>query len=234
MLIDKSKSYRLFDRIAPRYDFINQIISLGLSRGWRKKLTDLLPNAPGLIVLDLATGTGEVPLMLLRQKSKVQKIIALDRSYPMLSLGKTKIDQQHRPGRVAFLQGDANVLPFNNQVFDAATLCFGIRNVPDPAAVLRELRRVLKPGGQILIMEFSFPPSGIKQKILGFILRFFIPIVGGFLSRDPQAYHYLRKSILNFPSGMAFADMLKQVGFLEVSFQTCQFGFITIYRGNKR
>ena len=231
--IERQDVWRMFDRIAGRYDLLNRTLSLGIDVGWRQQLAQMLPPRPGLRVLDLATGTADVPLSLCANNPDVLDVLGTDLSEGMLALGRDKVNAACRQGQISLSSGDAMAIPSEDQAFDAVTISFGIRNVPDVSQTLREMYRVLKPGGYGLVLEFSTPPwPGLKQGYL-FYLRHILPRIGEWVSGDSVAYRYLNQTIETFPYGQAFCDLMIEAGFAEVEALPLSGGIATIYRGER-
>lgn len=230
---NKEESFRIFDRIHKRYDFLNRLFSLGQDIFWRRKLSRRLPGADGQKLLDLATGTGDVAFSILKHSRRVAHAYGCDMAANMLTLARFKADKKQLVSRIAFLQADAGNIPFGPDVFDAATMAFGIRNVPDPLHVLTEIARVLKKGGRALILEFSLPRNRVIRKLHLVYLRTVIPRVGAWISGDKHAYRYLNTTIESFPYGDAFCRLMKDAGFREVAHRPLTFGVATIYQGEK-
>lgn len=221
----------MFDRIAHRYDFLNRTLSMGIDVGWRKQLAGMLPPQPNLRVLDLATGTADVPLALCDYNADVLEVVGMDLSQGMLELGQAKVTAAARNAQIRLEAGDAMQVPAGDQSFDAVTISFGIRNVPDLNQTLREMHRVLKPGGYGLVLEFSTPDlPGWKQLYL-FYLRHWLPHVGALISGDSGAYRYLNRTIESFPYGQAFCDRMIAAGFHDLLACPLTGGIATIYRG---
>ncbi len=219
--------WKMFDIISPTYDQVNRILSLGMDQRWRKMVAKHLPLKNNLKILDIATGTGDQALALLKSKAPIQSIIGIDLSTEMLEIAKKK-----GLSKTEFLRADAEKLPFQNGSFDAVTFSFGIRNVTDPLISLKETHRVLKPRGRALILEFSLPPKPIRGFYL-FYLRHLLPRIGGLLSRKPDAYRYLNQTIEHFPSGKDFCLLMKKVGFTRLRAIPMALGGVTLYIGEK-
>lgn len=228
----KSESYRIFDAIASRYDFVNSVLSFGLHHVWRKRIRQEMPKGNALKVLDLATGTGDVALELVKSPN-VQKVTGIDLSEEMLAVGRTKIAAQGLDKKIEMLTGNAQDLKFSDQSFDATTMSFGIRNVPDVVACLRECHRVLKPGGRTLVMEFGLPKSRIVRFGHLFYLRNVLPFLGNMLTGHDFAYSYLNKTIETFPYGEDFLALMRQAGFKKVGCFSLTFGIVNLYWGDK-
>lgn len=228
---ERQNVWQMFDRIAPRYDFLNRTLSMGIDVGWREQMAEMLPSRPGLRVLDLATGTADVPLTFCSVNQDVREVVGMDLAQEMLSIGETKIQAAGRSGQIRLEVGDAMAIPSADQDFDAVSISFGIRNVPDVSQTLREMHRVLKPGGVGLVLEFSTPQiPGFKQGYL-FYLRHVLPRIGALISGDSYAYRYLNQTIETFPYGQAFCDLMINAGFSEVDAVPLTGGIATLYRG---
>lgn len=219
--------WKLFDSISPTYDKVNRVLSLGMDQMWRKKMAKYLPPKANLKILDLATGTGDQALALLNSKASIHSLIGIDLSSEMLAIAKLKLKD-----RANFLRADAEKLPFQKAHFDAASFSFGIRNVTDPLVSLKEIYRVLKPKGRCLILEFSLPPQPIRS-VFVFYLRHILPFIGGFLSRQKQAYSYLNKTIETFPCGKEFCLLMKEAGFSRIRVVPMALGGVSLYIGEK-
>jgi demethylmenaquinone methyltransferase/2-methoxy-6-polyprenyl-1,4-benzoquinol methylase len=230
----KQDVWRMFDRIAGRYDLLNRTLSMGIDIGWRRELAGMLPARPALRVLDLASGTADVPLSLCEHNRDVLEVVGTDLSEGMLAIGADKVKAACREGQIRLQSGDAMAIPFEAESFDAVTISFGIRNVPDVSQCLREMARVLKPGGYGLVLEFSTPEiPGFKQAYLLY-LRHVLPRIGAMVSGDAHAYRYLNQTIESFPYGQTFCDLMIEAGFSEVDAYPLSGGIATIYRGEKR
>lgn len=218
--------WKMFDRISATYDKVNRVVSFGMDLRWRKKLAQHLPKKKHLDILDLATGTGDQAIQIMRSKASIKSITGIDLSKEMLNLAKIKIPE------MKIICADAEKLPFAKESFDAASFSFGIRNVPTPLNALNEIYRVLKPKGRCLILEFSMPPWPIKSFYL-FYLRHILPKIGGFLSKDQAAYRYLNETIEEFPSGPNFCKIMKRAGFSRIQAVPMNLGSVTLYIGEK-
>lgn len=225
--------WRMFDRIARRYDLLNRLLSLRQDVRWRKKLTEMLPDRPSLSVLDLATGTADVLLSLFRHSRKVEIGIGLDMAENMLRIGRHKVRQKHLNSSVILFPGDAVRIPFSTATFDVITMAFGIRNVQDIPAALREMMRILKPGGRLLILEFSLPKNRYFRSLYLFYFRRILPSIGGLISGDRKAYGYLNKTVETFPYGQDFCQLMIEAGFQNVQDVPLTLGISSIYKGDK-
>ncbi|MBC7660523.1 MAG: bifunctional demethylmenaquinone methyltransferase/2-methoxy-6-polyprenyl-1,4-benzoquinol methylase UbiE [Chitinophagaceae bacterium] len=228
----KSDSYKIFNDIAGRYDLINTVLSGGLHRIWRRELRRKLHAMPDQLILDLATGTADVAIELTRD-SRVDKVIGVDLSEGMIAIGQTKLHRLGLENRIQLQTGDAQKLSYKSNRFDAATMSFGIRNVPDVDACLSEIYRVLKPNGRALILEFALPRSRFVRSLHLFYLRNILPGIGRLLSGHGTAYTYLNQTIEEFPYGSNFVGLMAKAGFQNAGFQSLTFGIVNLYWGDK-
>jgi demethylmenaquinone methyltransferase/2-methoxy-6-polyprenyl-1,4-benzoquinol methylase len=224
---------RMFDRIAPTYDVLNHLFSFGRDWSWRRKTARRLDKGRNLRVVDLATGTGDMLISLLRERPGVIKAVGLDVSQNMLAICRTKLGKCDLQGRVELVLGDASATPFAEGSFDAATMAFGIRNTTDVPATLREVHRILKSGGTALILEFSLPACPVVRWFYLQYLRFVVPPAGGIVSRDRHAYRYLDESIEGFHQPQEFLRLMAEAGFHGVSAIPLTFSVASIYTGTK-
>jgi len=220
----------MFDRIAPRYDLLNRLLSFRRDVAWRKALVRALPSRDQLRVLDLATGTADVLLSLSAPRNKIRRGTGLDKSAGMIARARPKI--VGAPAPLDLVRGDACGLGFRDASFDAVTIAFGIRNVPDVPAALREMRRVLRPGGRALILEFSLPANVLIRNGYLMYFRHVLPRVGGIVSGDAQAYRYLNESVESFPYGEAFLNLMRDAGLRDTKAMPLSFGIATLYMGD--
>ncbi len=223
----------MFDRIAHRYDLLNRLLSMGTDKGWRKTMRQYLPGSGPLRLLDLATGTADVMLFLERTSGRIGSGVGLDLSAGMLSYGCVKIRRRRLQDKLRLVRGDATKLGMADAAFDAATFSFGIRNVLDVPAALREMLRVLKPGGRALILEFSIPASPLVRIPYLFYFRNILPLIGGMVSGDTQAYRYLNKTVETFPYGEAFLSLMRDAGYVNTRAIPLSFGIATLYLGDR-
>ena len=221
----------MFNAVAPRYDFLNGLLSAGCDRYWRKIAVDELKPIANRFFLDVATGTADIALeVALRDDSQV---IGVDFSTEMLKLGKNKVVARNMQSSVQLLPGAAENLPLKTNSFDGAISAFGARNFADIDHAIDEIYRVLKPKGKIVILEFSFPQNGFLQWLYRLYFEKFLPVMGRLVSGHKSAYSYLPDSVGAFPKGEAFASLLKKIGFESVTFKELTFGVTTIYTGFK-
>lgn len=221
----------MFNAVAPRYDFLNGLLSAGCDRYWRKMAVDELEPIANRFFLDVATGTADIALELaLRDKARV---IGVDFSSAMLSLGKDKVTARNMQSSVQLFPGAAENLPLKSNSFDGAISAFGARNFADINHGIGEIHRVLKPLGKIVILEFSFPQNGLLQWLYRYYFEKILPIMGRLISGHKNAYSYLPDSVGGFPKGEAFASILNEAGFESVEYKELTFGITTIYTGFK-
>lgn len=228
----KKESYKIFDEIAGTYDFLNRLLSFGIDVYWRTKFLKNLPNKKEIHALDLATGTGDVPVVLVKDK-RVTKVTGLDLSKGMVELGKKKIAQKKLDDKVSLHIGDGVEIPAADSTFDLVTISFGIRNFPDPQRSLVNIERVLTSGGRCMIMEFSLPKNPFFRAIYFFYFRHLLPFVGNIVSKHKDAYSYLNESVEDFPYGDAFEDMMRKANLKNVHRKELTFGIATLYIGDK-
>jgi len=221
----------MFDDISDHYDFLNHFLSFGIDRKWRKKLVGLLAPYHPDDILDVATGTGDLAISL--STLEPRKIIGIDISDKMLEVGRRKISESGLEKKITFRSGDAEKIPFSDQTFDAITVAFGVRNFEDLSLGLREMKRVLRPGGIMMILEFSQPSSFPMKQAYHFYSRFFIPLIGRKVSRHPEAYQYLPDSVAKFPSGKNFLDILSGLGLRNLRHYRLSMGIASIYMAEK-
>jgi len=222
----------MFDRIAPRYDLLNRLLSAGIDRRWRKRAATTLALKAGGRVLDLCTGTADLLLETLRRDAAATGV-GLDLSTEMLRRGAAKLKGAGLAGRAAILSGDAERLPLASSRFDGALIAFGIRNVGSPETALQELHRVLKPGARLVVLEFS-NPTGLLGVLYRLYFRNVLPRIGGFVSGDASAYTYLPASVERFKTPQAFASAMEQAGFSDVQYEPLTGGIAYLHRGDKR
>jgi demethylmenaquinone methyltransferase/2-methoxy-6-polyprenyl-1,4-benzoquinol methylase len=230
MLSPRNREIRAnFDAIAPRYDLTNRVISCGVDVRWRKiavrALGDLPPRPR---VLDLACGTCDLALELLRARPDAE-VTGVDLSRAMLGLATAKIAGK----TIRLVNAPAEALPFPDATFDAAMIGFGIRNVPDYRSGLRELLRVLRPGGRLMVLEFSTPPSRLLWRVYNTYFFHVLPRIGGFLTGREQAYRYLTHSVADFPGAREFAAEMTACGFESVSWRALTGGIVCVHTGSR-
>ena len=222
----------MFTAIAPRYDFLNRLLSVGQDRHWRKKAINRLAPVPKERILDIATGTGDMALEIASRNLSVQ-ISGIDFSRRMLDLGRNKIREKGYDRFVSFQIGSGECLPFTANSFHGAVCAFGIRNFADAKLGLREFYRILKPGGRAVILEFSMPANPILNKIYNWYFDLVLPKVGSLISGHNDAYSYLPDSVADFPEQNEFVRWMEEAGFKKVSFNELTFGIVSIHCGYK-
>lgn len=231
----RQQIWKMFDRIAPAYDLANRALSFGTDRNWRRKLVSTLPDGPDLRLLDLATGTGDVLIAAARARRANLGIgVGLDMSGGMLAVGRQKLQKAGLEARCVMVRGDALCLPFPDNWADGITMAFGIRNTLDPGAALREMYRVCRPGGRTLILEFSLPENPLLRAGYLLYFRHILPILGGWIAGDTDAYRYLNQTVESFPRGQAFLSMMEDAGFACLQVIPLTFGIASLYRGEKQ
>ena len=223
----------MFQAIAPRYDFLNRLLSLRWDIRWRRDLVKALCVPKRARILDMATGTGDVALEVGRQKGRSITIWGVDFSLNMLQLGKKKILGTKYCVDIRQAQGDALHPPFKRGIFDAVTIAFGIRNISDKKRVLKAFYEVLKKGGQVLILELTLPETGYMQRLYLIYFQKVLPVIGRMLSGHSAAYGYLPDSVLKFPPPRDFCKLMEEVGFAKVSYKRLTLGICTLFIGVK-
>ena len=232
-LSEKGRGIRdMFDRIAPRYDLLNRVLSLGIDRRWRRFAVRQLAVPDGGRVLDIATGTGDVALEIGRQTGPGVKIVGSDFTQGMLVLGQRKIAASPYRDRVVLVNAACESMPHPDGVFDGITIAFGIRNVVDRQKGLGEMARVLKPGGRAAILEFATPRNRIFRSIYYFYFLRVLPWLGGLISQR-SAYQYLPDSVLEFPDRDTFKAMMEQAGFVDVTVHDLTAGIAAVHVGTR-
>ncbi len=232
---DKSKKEEvaeMFNNISHRYDFLNHFLSMGIDKLWRKKAVKKLQQLAPKKILDIATGTGDFAISLLRLKP--DEIVGLDISKGMLEVGIEKMKAKKIDHIIRMQLGDSENLPFEDAYFDALTVAFGVRNFENLEKGLAEMLRVVRPGGKIVILEFSKPKKFPIKQVFGFYSKNIIPFLGKRISKDEKAYAYLPESVAAFPEGEAFLTILKSLGYQEVNQELVSGGIATIYSGSKQ
>ena len=229
---DGARVQEMFGGIAPRYDFLNHLLSANLDRAWRRTAARLLPQAGGGLVLDLCGGTGDLTLDLARS-GRAEAVVCCDFSHPMLLRAAAKFGRRPAGRRCLALEADGLRLPLAAERFDAVTIAFGLRNLSDPDAGLAEMRRVLRPGGGLVVLEFSRPPGAILSSLYGFYLRRVLPRVGDAICRGRGAYGYLARTIGDFPDAAMLAARIEAAGFDDCRFTYRSGGIVAIHTATK-
>jgi demethylmenaquinone methyltransferase/2-methoxy-6-polyprenyl-1,4-benzoquinol methylase len=221
----------MFNNIALRYDFLNHFLSFGIDVYWRSKAISKLKGKINSLILDIATGTADLAIE--AAKLKPQKIFGVDISTEMLDIGRKKILHKKLQNIIQLLEGDSEDLIFEDNKFDAITVAFGVRNFQNLEYGLMEMRRVLKPGGIVVILEFSQPKNKLVSKLYNFYSSRITPGIGKIIAKDKAAYSYLHESVKAFPHGMDFCNILMNCGFKNIDFTPLTLGVATVYTGVK-
>jgi demethylmenaquinone methyltransferase/2-methoxy-6-polyprenyl-1,4-benzoquinol methylase len=227
----KAQVARMFDSISSKYDFLNHFLSLGIDIRWRKKAIQLLAAESPKLILDVATGTGDFAIEAL--KLNPEKIIGVDISEGMLDVGRKKMKANRHDDVIELTYGDSENLPFEENKFDAVIVAFGVRNFENLEKGLNEIRRVLRPNGRMVILEFSKPTSFPMKQLYSFYFNTILPKVGKAVSHDSSAYTYLPESVQAFPSGSDFLSVLSNLGFKNAACQSLTFGISSLYTATK-
>ncbi len=222
----------MFDNIAPYYDFLNRFLSLGIDTRWRKRAIQELKDVAPKYILDVATGTADVTFELCKQLQP-EKIIGLDLSPEMLEIGRAKVKKKNLQHIISLQEGDSENLPFDDNTFDAITVSFGVRNFENLENGLKEMNRVLKKDGKLVVLEFSKPSLFPFKQLFNIYFRYVLPLIGRITSKDKKAYNYLYESVQVFPDGEAFLKILQNTGFKSTQCTTLSLGICTIYSGHK-
>lgn len=222
----------MFDTISGDYDGLNRVISFGIDVKWRRKVVKMVSETRPKTILDIATGTGDLAINLV--ETGADKIIGLDISSGMLEIGKAKIRRKHLDDKIDMVLGDSEDLPFEDDFFDAVTVAFGIRNFENLEKGLKEILRVLKPGGVFIILETSNPTKAPYKQGYYFYTRNILPMIGKVFSKDNSAYRYLSESASVFPYGEALNNILLKIGFINVVDFPQTLGVATIYSSSKK
>jgi demethylmenaquinone methyltransferase/2-methoxy-6-polyprenyl-1,4-benzoquinol methylase len=228
----KKESWKVFDQIAPTYDRINKILSMGVDILWRKHFRRNLPDQNGLTCIDLATGTADVAIELAKD-TRVASVLGTDLSKEMIAYGKKKAERSDYSAKILLKIGDGVTIPEKDSSFDVLTVAFGTRNFPDYRTSLKNMVRVLKPGGRAMILEFSLPSRAIIRVPYLFYFRSVLPRIGNMMSRHTDAYTYLNRTVEDFPYGNEFVTEMQKAGFSSIESKVLSFGIATLYIGIK-
>ena len=228
----KEQVAQMFDTISGNYDGLNRVISFGIDIKWRKKVLQLVSDKNPKTVLDIATGTGD--LAILMTETTAEKIIGLDISAGMLDVGRKKIEAKHLSDKIEMILADSENMPFDDNTFDAITVAFGVRNFETLEKGLAEILRVLKPNGIFVILETSVPEKTPYKQGYAFYSKNILPLIGKLFSKDDSAYQYLSESASVFPYGEVLNNILRKIGFIDVVALPQTFGVATIYSASKK
>lgn len=231
-LSKKEQIAQMFDTISENYDRLNRVISFGIDIKWRKKVLQIITQSNPKTILDIATGTGD--LAILMAQTKAPKIIGLDISAGMLEVGRKKIQDKNLSNTIEMVLADSEEMPFEDSFFDAITVAFGVRNFENLEKGLSEILRVLKPNGVFVILETSVPDKTPYKQGYTFYSKNILPLIGKLFSKDNVAYGYLSKSAAAFPYGEDLNNILRKIGFIEVKAMPQTFGVATIYSATKK
>ena len=228
----KEQVSEMFDRIAPRYDFMNRFLSAGTDMGWRRKaIKQFKKDKPGLI-LDVATGTGDMAIMAMKMM-RTEKIIGIDISENMLAIGRKKVEKEGLGAKIELWPGDGETINFPDNSFDGVMVAFGVRNFENLEKGLEEILRVLKPGAQLVVLEFSKPVIPGVKNLYNLYMGMVAPQMAKWFKQNKQAYKYLNESAKAFPDRQRFEIILKQTGYSETSWKPLSLGICCIYSGRK-
>jgi demethylmenaquinone methyltransferase/2-methoxy-6-polyprenyl-1,4-benzoquinol methylase len=227
----KEQVAKMFDNISHNYDFLNHFLSMGIDKGWRRKAIKILQPLKPKQILDVATGTGDFAIMALAINP--EKITGVDISEGMLDMGRRKIQRRGFTEKITLMSGDSENLPFEENKFDAVTVAFGVRNFENLEKGLTEIFRVIKPGGMVVVLEFSRPRKFPFRQLYNFYFKIVLPKIGRMISKDKVAYTYLPESVEVFPDGEDFLGILKNIGFKDIACKSLTFGISSIYTGRK-
>ena len=228
----KGQVSKMFDNIAPWYDFLNHFLSLGIDISWRKKAIRELKQVHPKMILDVATGTADLAIEANKQLGP-DKVVGIDISREMLEVGNKKLVTKKLDKKIELLLGDSENLPFKDNTYDAVTVAFGVRNFENLEKGMKEMNRVLKPGGMIVVLEFSRPTLFPFKQLYNFYFKNMLPLIGRITSKDPKAYGYLYESVQAFPDGKDFMVVMEKTGFRSAICKPLTLGICSIYRGVK-
>lgn len=227
----KEQVTKMFDTISKNYDGLNRVISFGIDIKWRKRVVSIVSQNKPSKILDIATGTGDLAINMATTGAK--EIIGLDISPGMLEVGKKKIEDKKLGNIIKMVVGDSENLPFDDNTFDAITVAFGVRNFEDLQKGLKEIYRVLKPGGTFVVLETSVPTRTPFKQGYTFYTKYILPAIGKLFSKDRSAYAYLSESAAAFPHGEQFNNILDKIGFIGIENKPQTFGVASIYIATK-
>jgi demethylmenaquinone methyltransferase/2-methoxy-6-polyprenyl-1,4-benzoquinol methylase len=224
----------MFEKIAPRYDFLNRLLSLRKDIYWRQTLVSVMEIPAKGRVLDVACGTGDIGIEIIKQKGHRVSVFGADFSTNMLRIAKNKADMLFCSSSIHLVAANAFHLPFGPEIFDAATIAFGIRNINDKTAALKNFHNSLKPKGMLLVLELTTPVKGMLLSLYLFYFKRILPLIGRLFSKNSMAYKYLPSSVANFPDAKTFALMMRDAGFKKVMWKKMTMGIATLFIGFKQ
>jgi len=228
----KKQVEKMFDKIAFRYDFLNRFLSAGIDVSWRRKAIKELVSIHPKNILDVATGTGDFAVTSYKIL-KPEQVTGIDISDGMLEIGRKKVKSLGLEGQIQLLNGDSEAIFFDDSSFDAVTVAFGVRNFENLEKGLSEINRVLRPGGKLIVLEFSKPNAPVIKNLYNFYMRFVTPKIGKLISKNNEAYQYLNNSVQKFPEREKFIQILNQLKYRHSFYKTLSLGICTIYCGEK-
>jgi demethylmenaquinone methyltransferase / 2-methoxy-6-polyprenyl-1,4-benzoquinol methylase len=231
-LSKKEQVAEMFNNIAGRYDFLNHFLSMGIDKGWRKKAIAAVAQIQPQNLLDVATGTGDMAIAAAKT-IRPKKITGVDIADQMLEAGRRKIAQQNLSHIITLQTGDSEAMPFGTGEFDAVMCAYGVRNFEHLETGLKEMHRVLRTGGKVVILEFSHPARFPVKQLYKFYFRYILPTLGKLVSKHSKAYTYLPESVMAFPEGGKFCEILSECGFKEAKARPLTFGITTLYTASK-
>ncbi len=231
-LAKKEQVAQMFNSIAHRYDFMNRFLTVGVDIYWRKAAIRQLKSIAPKEVLDVATGTGDIAILTYKML-KPEKITGIDISEGMLELGRKKLENLHLTDHITLQTGDSETIRFEDNRFDAITVAYGVRNFQNLDKGLKEMHRVLKPGGKLVVLEFSRPTQPLFRKLCDFYMNVLTPAIGNLFAKNRDAYQYLNDSVQAFPEGQTFLTIMNDAGFTQTYLKKLSLGICTIYCGSK-
>lgn len=228
----KEQVKNMFDKIAFRYDFLNRFLSFGIDKSWRRKALSMLKGDAPAVILDVATGTGDFAIMA-DAILHPQKIVGIDISEGMLEIGRKKLQKAGLANRIELKEGDSEAISFPENSFDAVTVAFGVRNFESLEQGLVEIKRVMRPGAKLIVVEATYPSTPVIRQLFHFYMNYVTPVIGKLFSKNRQAYQYLNDSVKHFPEKKNFIKVLNQLGYRNAFYKTLTLGTCTIYCAEK-
>jgi demethylmenaquinone methyltransferase/2-methoxy-6-polyprenyl-1,4-benzoquinol methylase len=231
-LSKKAQVAEMFNNIAGRYDFLNHFLSMGIDKGWRKKAIAEVGKIKPKTILDVASGTGDMAIAAATTLNP-QQVTGIDIADQMLEVGRKKIAERNLTGVISMQTGDSELMPFGDGTYDAVMCAYGVRNFEHLEKGLAEMFRVIRPGGKVVILEFSHPSRFPVKQLYKFYFKYILPTLGKMVSKHSTAYTYLPESVMAFPEGKRFCEILQQCGFKEAKARPLTFGITTLYTAMK-